>query len=122
LVRGIRGATTVDLDDSACIKEAVKELLIEMVKANGVETADLAGAFFTVTPDLTAAYAASAARELGWTMVPLLDSVCPAVPGSPGKCVRVMLLWNTGQPQAAVRHIYLRGAKGLRPDLGPGGN
>jgi chorismate mutase len=112
----------VDLDDSACIKAAVQELLIEMVRANGVETVDLTAALFSVTPDLTAAYAASAARELGWTMVPLLDSVAPAVQGSPAMCVRVMLLWNTGRPQAAVRHIYLRGAKGLRSDLSPGGN
>jgi len=39
------------------------------------------------------------------------------VPGGLPRCVRVLLHWNTDLPQQAVRHVYLRGAMVLRPDL-----
>nr|NIP85159.1 chorismate mutase [Planctomycetales bacterium] len=39
------------------------------------------------------------------------------VPGSLPRCVRVLIHWNTEKPQAEIRHVYLRGAASLRPDL-----
>ena len=39
------------------------------------------------------------------------------VAGALPRCIRVLLLWNTDIPQQAVRHIYLREAAALRPDL-----
>jgi chorismate mutase len=35
------------------------------------------------------------------------------------RCLRVLLLVNTTRPQADVRHVYLRDAAVLRPDLSP---
>ncbi|MDW8102953.1 MAG: chorismate mutase, partial [Anaerolineae bacterium] len=72
LCRGIRGATTVDTNSPEAILSATRELLQALVAANGLDPADLAGAIFTVTSDLNAAFPAQAARELGWTYVPLL--------------------------------------------------
>jgi chorismate mutase len=115
--RGIRGATTVKTDSSAAILAATRELLLRILEANGAEVKDIASAFFTVTPDLTTAFPARAARELGWRHVALLDAQEIPVPGSLPRCVRVLVHWNTEKSQAEVRHVYLRGAASLRPDL-----
>jgi chorismate mutase len=88
-----------------------------MAAANNLDPADIASAIFTVTPDLDAAFPAQAARKIGWDHVPLLDTVEIGVPGSLPRCIRVLVNWNTDQPPYAVRHIYLREAVGLRPDL-----
>jgi chorismate mutase len=117
-VRGIRGATCVPADHVTEIIVAVKELLIEIQKANpGLKPADLASVVFTVTEDLHSAFPARAARDLGWTDVPLLDVKEMAVGGSLPHCIRVLLLWNTRLPQEKVQHVYLREAAALRPDL-----
>lgn len=115
--RGIRGATTVKTDSSAAILAATRELLLRILEANGAEVKDIASAFFTVTPDLTTAFPARAARELGWRHVALLDAQEIPVPDSLPQCVRVLVHWNTEKSQAEVRHVYLRGAASLRPDL-----
>lgn len=115
--RGIRGATTVETDLETAILAATRELLVRMVKANEVAVTDIASALFTVTPDLAAVFPARAARELGWRHVPLLDAQEVPVPGSLPRCVRVLILWNTDRSQDEIRHIYLRDAGSLRPDL-----
>jgi chorismate mutase len=116
--RGMRGATTVEANTAEAILAATGELLARLVEANDLAAEDLASALFTVTPDLDAAFPAQAARQLGWQQVPLLDALEIPVPGSLPRCVRVLLHWNTDRRQGEVRHVYLRGAAGLRPDLG----
>ncbi|MCX8067172.1 MAG: chorismate mutase [Anaerolineae bacterium] len=115
--RGIRGATTVDTNSPEAILSATRELLQALVAANGLDPADLAGAIFTVTSDLNAAFPAQAARELGWTYVPLLCAQEIDVPGALPGCIRVLLLWNTDKLPSEIVHVYLRGARNLRPDL-----
>lgn len=119
-VRGIRGAVTVEKNDSRDILEATKELLGEIVRENRIDTEDIAAAFFTVTVDLDAEFPATAAREfLGWTHVPMLCGNEINVPGRLGKCIRVMVLVNTEKSQKELRHVYLREATVLRKDLLP---
>jgi chorismate mutase len=118
-VRGIRGATTVEQNDAAAILEATRELLQAMLEANAsLKTEDLASAIFTLTPDLDAVFPARAARQMGWTDVPLMCAQEIPVPGGLPHCIRVLLHWNTDVPQADIQHVYLRQAVGLRPDLG----
>jgi len=116
-MRGIRGATTVSENSETAILEATRELLQELEHTNGFHIQDLAAAVFTVTGDLSAAFPARAARELGWVQVPLLDTQQMDVPGSLPRCIRVLLLWNTETSSEAVRHVYLHEARVLRPDL-----
>ncbi|MGD8464265.1 MAG: chorismate mutase [Anaerolineae bacterium] len=120
--RGIRGATTVEANTAHSIIEATKELLLSIVEQNGVKPSQLSSAIFTVTPDLNAAFPARAARELGWQYVPLLDAQEMPVPDSLAHCVRVLLHWNTETAQDKIRHVYLRGAAVLRPDLATEGD
>jgi chorismate mutase len=116
-VRGVRGATTVASDDAESIVRGTRELLEEMVSLNNVQAEDIAVAFFTMTEDLSAAFPARAARDLGWQHVPLLDAREISVPGGLPRCIRGLLLWNTDIPQQRVIHVYQGRAQQLRPDL-----
>ncbi|GBD23398.1 Chorismate mutase AroH [bacterium HR29] len=116
-VRGIRGATTVPQNTREAIIEATRELLQVMVEANGITPEDIASAWFTTTPDLNAEFPAVAARQMGWTFVPLMCSHEMDVPGSLRMCLRILLHVNTEKSPHDIRHVYLRGARVLRPDL-----
>jgi len=114
--RGIRGATTAEENTAEAILAATSELLALIVEANDLKVEDVASAIFTTTPDLMAAFPAKAAREIGWQDVALLDAQEIPVPGSLERCIRVLIHWNTEKSAAEIRHVYLRGARTLRPD------
>jgi chorismate mutase len=114
--RGLRGATTVGRNDATEIRERTLELLRILVERNGVRPDQVASVIFSATEDLDADFPALAVRSLeGWDEVPLLCAREIPVPGSLGRCIRVLLLWNTERPQRAIRHAFLRGARTLRP-------
>lgn len=117
----MRGATTATGNSRDEILEATREMVLEAVSRNSVKTDDLICIIFSSTPDLNAAFPASAAREAGLTMVPLFGTQEIGVEGSPERCVRMLALFNTEKAQEEIRHVYLRGAAVLRPDL-PQGN
>jgi chorismate mutase len=99
--RGIRGATTVDANTREDILASAKELLQEMVQANGVHEND-------------AGFPAAAARELGLSQVPMLCGHEMNVPGSLPMCLRVLILFNTEKSAEDIVSIYIRGARELR--------
>lgn len=117
MLRGARGAITVEADTTAAILEATTELLRTLIMTNGIREEDVASVLFTTTPDLTACYPARAARDLGWRQVALMGFQEMHVPDGLKLCIRVLIHWNTDTPQAGVRHAFLRGAAALRPDL-----
>ncbi len=116
-LRGIRGATTVESNTREGILDAATQLLQAMIRANDICPDDVASAFFTTTPDLNAEFPAVAARDMGWTEVPLLCGHEMNVPGSLAMCLRILLHVNTERPPGEIVHVYLRGARALRPDL-----
>lgn len=116
-VRGVRGATSARDNTAEAIGEATKELVQRMMDDNDIRPESIASIIFSVSEDLNAAFPAEAARELGLSTVPLLCTREIDVPGSLPRCIRVLMHVNTGVPQAAVRHVYLRDAQVLRPDL-----
>ena len=118
VARGIRGAITLEENTRDAIMDATEELLQAMTAANDIDSADLAGVYFTVTADIDAEFPAAAARErLDWRFVPLINSVEIPVTGSMPMCIRVMMFWNTVKSQQEVRHVYLKGAVKLRADI-----
>jgi len=119
-IRGIRGAITVDSNTKEEILERTKELLAALVTHNHVAIEDIASAIFSVTEDLNAEFPAVAARRLGWIYTPLFCVTEIPVPGSLKRCVRVLLHVNTDRRQEEMKHLYLRDAKKLRPDLESG--
>jgi len=117
LCRGVRGATTVETNTAETIREATAELLQALVEANDIEHDRVASILFTTTMDLNAAFPAVAARELGWSDIALLNVHEMAVPGALPRCIRILLHVNTERTAKEIRHIYLRDARKLRPDL-----
>ncbi len=117
-VQGIRGATVAESDQPESILAATRDLLSAILEANpALQTSDLASVLFTVTEDLCSAYPAQAARQLGWTHVPMMCMQEIPVPGSLPRCIRVLLHWNVDLPQTSIHHVYLGAASTLRPDL-----
>jgi chorismate mutase len=118
LIRGIRGATTVEQNEETEIIAATKQLLVEMIESNNIQPEDVASVFISVTKDLFAAFPAKALREIeGWTYVPVMCMQEIPVPDSLEKCIRIMMHVETAVPQEEIRHIYLNHATVLRPDL-----
>ena len=116
LVRGVRGATTIEANTVEAVLEATRELLSAMVEANDIDAEYVASAFFTTTPDVNAEFPAVAAREMGWEHVALLCGHEMSVPKALMMCLRILLHVNSDKPAKDIRHIYLRGATALRPD------
>lgn len=116
-VRAIRGAIQVEENSSTAIKEAVLELLPEILRANEISADAVISVFLTCTPDLNAEFPAAFAREIGFENVPLICGVEMAVPGSLPLVLRVMLHVESTKSRVEIKHIYLRGASVLRKDL-----
>ena len=112
--RGIRGATTSDANTDEAIYSATRDMLQELINVNGIDQEQVAAAYFTVTPDLNAAFPAAAARQLGWNEVALMCSTEIPVPDSLGHCIRVMILYNTEKAQMDMVNVYLKGTDILR--------
>ncbi len=117
-IRGIRGATTVSADEPDLILQATRELLEAILDANfEMKPEDVASAIFTVTDDLISTFPAQAARQMGWELVPMLCAREIPVPDSLPHVIRVLVHWNTEILQSEIKHVYLRDAVKLRPDL-----
>lgn len=116
-MRGIRGATTVIENTAEAINQATQELLEKMLLDNALEYEQICSIIFTVTPDLNASFPAEAARAMGMTLVPLLNALEIPVPGRLERAIRVMMHVETERKQDQIKHIYLRGAVVLRPDI-----
>lgn len=116
--RGIRGAITVKNNTIEDIKEATITLISEMIKKNNIKLSDVSHCIFTMTNDLDAAYPAKFVRsELKFDYVPLLCFNELNIQNSLKMCLRALIVINTEKSQEEIKHVYLEGAKILRPDL-----
>ena len=118
-MRGIRGAICASGNTRDAIYTATQALLMEIERRNELVAADVVAAFFTMTPDLDADFPAYAARDMGWTAVPMLGAQESRVPGAPERSIRVLVLAHGDAPP---RHVYLGRAAAMRPDLAEPGD
>ena len=116
-VRALRGATTIDSDVAEQVRERTIALLEEMCTRNSVELDDVISVLFTATPDISSAFPASAAREIGFGDVPLMGAQELDVAGALPLCIRVLMHLETDRPRSELRHVYLERAVALRNDL-----
>jgi chorismate mutase len=116
-VRAVRGATQLSADTKAEMREAVVELLQEILKANSISNDDLISILFTATPDLQSDFPAAGVRELGLVDLPLICAQELDVKGSLPRTIRLLIHANSSLTRSEVTHKYLRGAVVLRPDL-----
>ncbi|HHV28883.1 chorismate mutase [Acetivibrio mesophilus] len=117
MVRAVRGATTVANNNADEILSETQRLLCEMAQRNELKEDDIISIIFTLTKDLDAVFPAIAARNIGWTSTALMCMNEIDVPGSLEKCIRIMMHVNTDKDKKDIKHVYLNGAKVLRPDL-----
>lgn len=110
----LRGAVQVDVDTKEAMLDAVEELCSEITRVNDLKPHEIVSAIFTLTPDLHAAFPAAAARNQGWGDVPMICAQELDVAGALPRVCRVMLHVDRKGPG---KHVYLRGARALRPDL-----
>ncbi|GKX30142.1 hypothetical protein SH1V18_26220 [Vallitalea longa] len=113
----IRGAITVDSNTKENIINDTKILLKEILNRNNINNEEIISIIFTATKDLTAAYPAIGARELGIVHGALMCVSEMYVENSLEKCLRVMINVNQNKLQKEVKHVYLKEAVKLRPDL-----
>ncbi|HBC40820.1 MAG TPA: chorismate mutase [Pseudanabaena sp.] len=117
-VRGVRGATTVEANTYAALERAVLELMEEIEAQNDIDPREIVSATFSATTDIDVVFPAKIARSrLHWEHVPLLDVQQMYVEGSLERCIRVLIHVNTPLEQHQIKHVYLNGARDLRPDL-----
>jgi len=117
VVRGLRGATTVDADTVEQVTERSQELMRRLMERNDLVEDDIISIIFTATGDVTSIFPATAIREIGFGAVPLLCAAEIAVPGAMPLCVRVLLHVQATRSRDEIHHVYLHGAQGLRDDL-----
>lgn len=115
-LRALRGAITVDRNDSDSILEGTEELVRSVMERNRLSPDDLVSCIFTSTSDLDAEFPAVAARRLGLDAVPLLCAKEMDVPGALPRVIRLLLHCYVDDG-AAPQHVYLREAVNLRRDL-----
>lgn len=113
----IRGAITVDENSRNSILNSTKELIRTIEKYNHLTHEDVVSIIFSCTDDLDKIAPARAARELGYVNASLMNFNEMKVENGLEKCIRVMLLCNLDCHQNEIKHVYLRKAKILRPDL-----
>ncbi|MBQ3640855.1 chorismate mutase [bacterium] len=117
--RGIRGAITVDDNTIDAMKDAVIDLISEIIAQNKFQTEDISNVIFTLTDDLDCIYPAKIAREhfLDWKFVPMVCFNELKIKNSLQKCLRILITINTTLAQDEINHVYLKGAQNLREDL-----
>jgi len=116
-LQGLRGATTAARNDAGDIVGATSELLTELLERNDLTPRDVVSIVFTATPDLNAAFPATAARSVGLEQIPVLSATELDVPGAVGRCIRILMHVYPARPDDELRPVYLHGAAGLRSDL-----
>ena len=112
----IRGAITSEGNSDVFIKNAVVELMQELLKLNDLTEEKIISITFTVTNDLTSCFPASIARNyFNLESVAFLDCQQMFVPNDINFCIRLLALVNL-EPKKKPTHPYLRGSSKLRPD------
>jgi chorismate mutase len=116
-VRAVRGATQLDEDTREHMLDRVAELVTDVMAANDLAVDDFISIIFTATSDLVSEFPAYAARQLGFSDVPLVCARELEIEGSMPRVVRLMAHVETDLPRSDVTHVYLHGAANLRRDL-----
>ena len=116
-VRAVRGATQLEEDSRDHMLDRVAEMVLDVMRSNGLEVDDFISVIFTATSDLNSEFPAYAARQLGFGEVPLICARELEIAGSMPRVVRMLAHVETHLPRADVTHCYLHGAAALRSDL-----
>ncbi len=121
-LHALRAATTLEVDSPEEVLGRTTKLLQTLYERNDLTHDSVISILFTATGDVTSAPPAAAARSFGLVDVPLLCAAEMPVAGSLQLCIRLMLHIESDKPRSAMRHVFLRGATVLRPELAEPGD
>lgn len=114
MIKGIRGAITVEDNIAEAIEQATVELLNELIDKNNIKKELISHAIFTLTEDLNAEFPAKFARiNLNWDNVAMICHHELNVPNSLPKCLRILIVLNCDE-NFTPEFVYLKGAAALR--------
>ncbi|SKA83178.1 chorismate mutase [Caloramator quimbayensis] len=113
----IRGATTIENDNKEDVLSCTEDLLKKIIDANDIKIENIISIIFSCTRDITSAYPAEAARNMGIVRAGLMCLQEMYVEKSLEKCIRVLMFVDKDIKQEEAKHIYINGAKDLRKDL-----
>lgn len=114
--KAIRGAISVEENTIDSIVENTRILLEKISAENNLQNNEIVSIIFSATKDLTKIYPAKIAREIGFSDVPLMCLQEMSVEYSLEKCIRVLITINCDSARK-IRHVYLKKATKLRPDI-----
>ena len=112
----LRGANTVEANEPAAILAATTELMQALIERNRLDADNLVSCLFTLTEDLDAEFPAVAARNIGFSAVPLLCAREIPVPNALPRVIRILMHYYA-EDEHTPRHIYLGDARTLRLDI-----
>ncbi|QNO13540.1 chorismate mutase [Alkalicella caledoniensis] len=115
MIAAIRGAITIEANNEEDIKLATIELVDTIYKENNLVSEEIISLIFSVTKDITAANPAKFFRENFATDIPLFCVQEAEMEKAIPLCIRVIIHCEKTKKQ--TKHIYLRRAMELRPDL-----
>ena len=115
-ITAIRGATTSKGNTDFFIRDAVIELIQELITLNNLKQENIISITFTVTNDLNSCFPAAIARKFfNFDTVAFLDCQQMFVPNDIDFCIRLMALVNINCEREPI-HPYLNETSKLRPD------
>lgn len=111
----IRGAITIEENTKENIIKNTELLLCKIIEKNSITKENIVNIIFTATCDITKAYPAIATRNVGINECAIMCFQEMYTENSLKMCIRVMITVNSTIDN--IKHIYLKGAKKLRPDI-----
>ena len=115
-VRAVRGAIQIDANEPDLIREAVVELIGEIVRQNNISSSAIISIVFSQTQDINRYNPATALRTAGYQGVPLFCTQEPEYEGATERMIRVLVTYSTQSASEPIP-VYLNGAENLRSDL-----
>lgn len=114
MIKGIRGAITVDENSYESIKSATIELFTTMLDKNSIKETDISHVILTTTKDLDAAFPAKFIRvDLGYSNIAMMCFNEMDVKDALEKCLRILIVVNC-ESSFVPEFVYLKGASKLR--------
>lgn len=118
-ITAIRGAITVEHNNEQEIADATKDLMSEIAQRNDLGSSEkkIISILISTTADLTAKYPAAVLRSMGYNDAALFSSLEPIINNSLPMCIRLMVNVAIYGGMLEPKHVYLKNACILRPDL-----
>ncbi len=118
MVWAIRGAITIDENSTEAVNEGTYTLMSEIIRQNKLKEEDVISIVFTATKDINSRYPSAVVRdELKWCNTAMLNYQELDIVNSLKLCIRVLIHFNTEGSKQEIKHVYLRKAAALRPDI-----